>query len=52
MFAGYSDFKITSFLVDDINNDDLNDLLLGVDVTTEDGQEKTVIIRAIQGPKM
>lgn len=47
MFAGDSDYKITSFIVDDINNDDLNDIIIGIDISQEDGTEKTVIVRAI-----
>jgi hypothetical protein len=42
-----NDYKITSFLVDDVNNDDINDLIIGIDCLTEDGLEKTIIARAI-----
>jgi len=29
-------FKITSFLVDDIDNDGNNDLIIGIDITVDD----------------
>ena len=46
LFAGQVDYKISSFIVDDVNNDDVRDLIIGLDVV-EDGMPKTVIIRAI-----
>jgi hypothetical protein len=43
------DWKISSFLVDDINNDEMNDLIVCIDIDSEDGSgEKTVIIKALQ----
>lgn len=49
MFAGeQNDIKISSFIVDDVNNDDQYDLIISLDVITDDGAEKTVIVRAIQ----
>lgn len=47
-FAGESDYRISSFIIDDLNNDDVRDLLVGVDYVTEDGTEKTAILRAMQ----
>ena len=38
--------NISSFLVDDVNNDDLNDIIISVDVIGDDGVEKTVVIKA------
>lgn len=52
MFAGeQGDVRISSFLVDDINNDEIYDLVISLDITLEDGGEKTVILRAMQGVK-
>jgi hypothetical protein len=48
MFAGeQNDIRISSFIVDDVNNDDQYDLIISLDVQLEDGGEKTVIVRAI-----
>jgi hypothetical protein len=45
---GLGDGKITSFLVDDINNDEMNDIIICIDIDSEDGSgEKTVIIKAL-----
>lgn len=33
--------------MDDVNNDEVRDLIIGIDYVTEDGTEKTVIVRAI-----
>ena len=54
MFAGEigADYKISSYVVDDINNDEMYDLIIGLDVNMDDGSEKTVIIRAMQNGKM
>eukprot|EP00347_Sterkiella_histriomuscorum_P023392 403334809 len=53
MFAGeQGDMRISSFLVDDINNDEVYDLVISLDITLEDGGEKTVILRAVQGGKL
>ena len=52
LFSGeLGEFKISSFIVDDINNDDTYDLIISVDIQTEDGFEKTVIVRAFQNQK-
>lgn len=39
--------RIGSFLVDDINNDDVYDLIISLDIMLEDGGEKSVILRAV-----
>ena len=42
------DYKISSFLVDDINNDDSNDLIISIDIFGKDtNNDKTMIIRGI-----
>ena len=53
MFAGETpDLRISSFLVDDVNNDDQYDLIMSLDVFSEDGSEKTVILRAFQSSRL
>lgn len=48
LLPGDYDYHISSFLVDDLNNDDLNDLLIGIDYTNPtDGTNKTILIRAL-----
>ena len=49
---GISEFKISSFLVDDINGDELNDLVITIDIPMEDGSEKTIIVKALQDKSM
>jgi hypothetical protein len=46
------EYKITSFIVEDLNNDELSDILLGVDAysggsSDSSGPTKTIIIRAL-----
>lgn len=43
--------RISSFIVDDINNDEQYDLIISLDYNLDDGGEKTVIVRAIQTGK-
>jgi len=38
--------RISSFIVDDLNNDELLDLVISLDISYDDGGEKTVILRA------
>lgn len=52
LLPGDLDYRISSFIVDDLNNDDLNDLLIGVDLTNADGSVRTIIIRALQVHKL
>jgi len=40
------DMRISSFIVDDLNNDELLDLVISLDIAYDDGGEKTVILRA------
>lgn len=48
---GEVDQKISSFVIDDLNNDELLDIIIGVDIIYEDGSEKSTIIKAIQTQK-
>lgn len=39
-------------MVDDINNDEFNDIIVGIDIFAKDGSEKTIIVRGIQSMQM
>lgn len=47
------DFKISSFIVDDINYDSMPDLLMGIDVfSTTEGLNYTIIVKVTHDGKL
>lgn len=46
-------FRISSFIVDDINSDEMPDLILGVDVfSSQEGYNYTVVVKASHDGKL